>query len=235
MQQVSGKLLKTAEEGHPVVNQMSSLVCNGCGNESHGDICQCAGCKSVKYCNQMCQKGHWSEHKVLCAAIQQLQKDSVEKCKRACSFESHLTPAQKQKIVKLVGERCLIGCQISGKQTKALWDTGSQICLISMKWLVDNGLDVKVEDLSTLIGRDLHVEGVGGFTVPYEGYVILDFSVDNAIIQVPFLVTKERLECPIIGYNVISIMANDSNALCSMVKQSGENIDEATVSSLVEM
>ena len=37
-------------------------------------IWQCQGCKAVKYCNKWCQKQHWSEHKKLCFAIQDLSK-----------------------------------------------------------------------------------------------------------------------------------------------------------------
>ena len=41
-------------------------------------------------------------------------------------------------------------------------------------------------------------------TPKIEGIVLLDFAVDNAtLFQVPFLVTKENLSNPIIGYNTI--------------------------------
>ena len=134
-----------------------------------------------------------------------------DKCKKACTFASHLTPKQKNKIAKLIGERCLIGCTISGQETTALWDTGSQICLLSTQWLIDNGFDIDcVCSLSEIIGRDLDIEGVSGFKIPYEGYTMMTFAVNEKEVEVPFLVTKESIKSHIIGYNVIScLVSND--------------------------
>ena len=41
-------------------------VCAAC-NGGGGPLLQCAGCKSVSYCNKTCQKAHWKAHKQNCA------------------------------------------------------------------------------------------------------------------------------------------------------------------------
>ena len=42
-----------------------SPLCAGCGKLlKETVVSQCKGCKSAKYSDQKCQKGHWSEHKV---------------------------------------------------------------------------------------------------------------------------------------------------------------------------
>ena len=104
---------------------MSHLLCNGCFKSvaESSQIFQCVGCKSVRYCFRQCQKGHWEKHKVLSKAIQYLHENEVEKCKKACSFSSHLTPKQRNRIVNLIGDQCMVYCCIEGKKEEALWET----------------------------------------------------------------------------------------------------------------
>jgi splicing suppressor protein 51 len=49
------------------MDMSQTRVCATC---SGGDrpLLQCAGCKSVSYCNKTCQKAHWKTHKQHCAA-----------------------------------------------------------------------------------------------------------------------------------------------------------------------
>lgn len=44
-------------------------------------------------------------------------------------YVSHLTPAQQNTVIKLVGNRCLIKCIIGGAPTEALLDTGAQVSI----------------------------------------------------------------------------------------------------------
>ena len=52
--------------------------------------------------------------------------------------------------------------------------------------------------------------------------VLLDFAVDSIVFKVPFLVTKEKITNPIIGYNIIEHLVLNfkagTNLLPSMVK-----------------
>ena len=80
----------------------------------------------------------------------------------------------------------MINCKIDGCETKALWDTGSQISLISQQWIDNHDGTVEVLKLSKLLGRELDVQGVGGFKIPYEGYVLLKFEISSFEVEVPF-------------------------------------------------
>ena len=63
------------------------------------------------------------------------------------------------------------------------------------------------------VGSDLKVEAANGTQIPYNGWVGLNFKLlDNSVteVTVPFLVTKEKLQCPIIGYNVIELFVKDN-------------------------
>ena len=40
--------------------------CAECNEEGGASLKICKACTSVKYCNAMCQKNHWSKHKKVC-------------------------------------------------------------------------------------------------------------------------------------------------------------------------
>ena len=159
----------------------------------------------MKYCDSKCQKGHWKTHKVLCHAIQSLHQDSINKTKKACEFESHLTPKQRNKIAKLVGERCMVDCRIGGSKESALLDSGAMVSLSGKRWLKQRGFRGKIHDIKELLGEnsDLELAGVGGNDIPYERYVMMEVEIGGNTVVVPFLVTKEDIQSPIIGYNAI--------------------------------
>ena len=47
-------------------------VCHNCFKESTKGFKQCAGCKRVAYCSEVCQKAHWkSEHKIQCKELRE--------------------------------------------------------------------------------------------------------------------------------------------------------------------
>ena len=184
-------------------------TCNGCGSTTNlSHIKQvCSGCQSVRYCGKRCQRKHWKSHKVLCQAIQHLSEKEEKDWRERCMFSSHLSEGQQQEIVQLVGRRCEVNCQIGGEDTNALWDTGAQVSLISTKWLTENKINYEIQDLSSVLGCGLDVEGVTGSRIPYKGVTVLEFGMGNTKLNVPFLVTKEKLIQPIVGYNVISTIA----------------------------
>ena len=89
-----------------------------------------------------------------------------ERIKHACSVDSGIHNNQKQKIVNLVGERCLIDATIADVKTECLWDTGSQVALISKGWIHEN---LRVQPEIFQLADLLEVEAVGGSSIPYDG------------------------------------------------------------------
>ena len=68
---------------------------------------------------------------------------------------------------------------------------------------------------------NIEIKTVDWNILPYIGYTIIDTKLGNEIVEVPFLVTKQRIAQPIIGYNVISSIArtrgkNDTSLLSNL-------------------
>ena len=229
----------TSEEEEQSTENIRSYSCNGCGSSlCNSQLLQCSGCKSVLYCSRKCQLSHRGEHKVLCNAIQHVHKDLSEKLLRACTYINHITPKQQNKIINLIGEQCVVDCQIAGKISKALWDTGSQVCLLSTKWLAENGITAPIRDIKEALGKNVRIEGVNGNSVPYEGYIVLRLQINGNFVDIPFLVTKENVQKPIIGYNIIPIIIGmekgDKPALIrDIFQQSGRDVDVKALSAVM--
>lgn len=50
--------------------QLGSKMCAGCGRGSKEGKNRCSGCKKVYYCNEECQRRHWTHHRDWCASNQ---------------------------------------------------------------------------------------------------------------------------------------------------------------------
>ena len=146
----------------------------------------------MHYCNKICQQKGWKAHKVLCNAIRTLSRQEEDKIKKQCEYVSHLDPEQHKFLVDLVGERCLVKAKIEGRKVTALWDTGSQVSLISSSWLKKNVPHVEVKNLSEILDQEVILEGVSGKKIPYTGYTLLNFQLGATTLNVPFLVTSEN-------------------------------------------
>ena len=102
-----------------------------------------------------------------------------------------------------------MNCRLQDITTKGLWDTGAQVSLVSRHWLETNlqPLEYEICSVEELLEQDLEVEGAGRNKIPYIGYTVLSFQLGTEEcgnkIQVPFLVCKEMIQQPIIGFNVI--------------------------------
>ncbi len=188
----------------------SPLSCASCGvGPDVGFVC--TGCRSVRYCGQKCQKSHWKEHQTLCNTINSLTGERNKKIDEDCSFISHVTPRVRKKLIQLVGERCMIDCKIHNKEVEGLWDTGAQVSLVSHGWVSSlEGETPEIKSLESLVGVDeIDLRGAGGKKIPYIGYVMMEVKLKGRsdILDVPFLVTADDITNPIIGYNVIRVVA----------------------------
>ena len=203
--------------------------CGSCGKAVAKKVC--TSCEAICYCDAECQKRHWKQHKTLCNAIKALS----DKEKERCSYSSHLTPDEERKYVQLVGRRCTVECRIDNVNVNALWDTGTEVSLISSDWLHHNIPGKEVKSVSSLLGVNLEVEGVGRHDVPYAGYATLTVKIDETELEVPFLVTRDKLSQPIIGFNVIDALtegASGKNCQRSMLKSGFKQLSEAELCKL---
>ena len=193
---------------------MSQRVCY-CGKKSA--TLQCSQCKSSYYCSKDCQTKNWAKHKAICVAIKTLASNRQEET----MFKSHLTPSERQKLVKLVGKRCMVNCKLNGVDKKSLWDTGAMVSAVSKRWLKKNFDGLPIRSIDELIDEPLNIEAANSKSMPCSGWVELSFQLSSGpVLHVPFLVMNDRMEAPIVGFNVIAELLKDESVdLLNEVKQ----------------
>lgn len=47
---------------------------------------------------------------------------------------SHLSGQRQSKLLNLIGKKCIMDCSFNGVPTQVVWDTGSQVNMISEEW-----------------------------------------------------------------------------------------------------
>ena len=89
----------------------------------------------------------------------------------------------------------MINCKLNGKETIALWDTGSQISIISSDFLKRHFPCMQSQSLEEILGTSLELRAVNNSPIPYSGFVELGFELiaphesDNSLrLNVPFLI-----------------------------------------------
>ena len=144
---------------------------------------QCSQCKSAKYCSRKCQRRDWKHHKTICQAIGTLASD---KCKRTI-FKSHVSHQNHAKLIKLIGEKCQIKCEIGGVLSTCLWDTGAMVSVICRSWLKKYLPGETIRSISELIDHTLNLTTATKGNIPYSGWVELQFCLQSGEkIMVPF-------------------------------------------------
>lgn len=206
----------------------------------------------VYYCSSWCQKKHWNEHQTLCKAIQGLSNSQGETNKGLGDggdpdvFISHLTPKQQAAVARLVGRKCSVNCHLNDVKVEALWDTGAQVSIITEHLLKEELPDLEIRDINELLGMDsdLKLTAANGTSIPYKGWVEATFRLngeEDKEVTVPFLVTQEYLEQPIIGYNVIELFVKDndnrlnSSTVVQSISSSFRNMQEKDAKQLINL
>ena len=153
-----------------------------------------------------CQGAHWKDHRLLCQAIGHLSsRDSKEFRDHACV--SHLTPREHAKVIGLVGKKCIVKCLLNDCEFELLWDTGAQVSIISLEAIQQHLGSIGIRQLSELLDTNLNLTAVNGTKIPYIGWVEVRLRLtpssrdsNEEEMVVLFLVTSEKLDCPILVY-----------------------------------
>ena len=111
----------------------------------------------------------------------------------------------QNRLIQLIGEKPILKCSLNDVECEALWDTGSMVSLINFDWFVERFPAKPIQSVHEFLeGDNLHLCAANNTNLEVEGVAILEFSIEkNFNVPVPFLITKNKLNQPIIGYNVI--------------------------------
>ena len=201
-----GPLLTKMYESQIFSSGCVSTKCISCLKDDVS-IFRCKNCHSGCYCSKECQKKCWQNHKPWCEYILKLETQRKEKDIANVNFlsKSSLTPKEEIKLVKLVGQKCIVDCYLDGIKSKVSWDTGAEVALVSHIWLNENFPEKEIKDVSELLGHELFLKVANNSKLEYLGYteIVLKISDDAELLMVTFLVTEEEIDMPVIGYNVI--------------------------------
>ena len=187
----------------------------------------CSRCHAVRYCSKKCQEEHYETHKGICSAIDQLHHKFTPDPKNS-QFASHMTPKEQSSLISLVGRRCLVSGFIDEIPVEGLWDTGSQVSIVSKHWVDKFHGDKKIRPISDLLDKvELNLHAANGTEIPYMGWISCSFHLKDSteFVNVPFLVSRQKLEHPFIGYNIIE-------ELCSQAEENKNSVQESLISSL---
>ena len=120
-----------------------------------------------------------------------------------------LWKSESEKVVRLLGRKCFvkIKCLLNGLETDALLDTKAQVSIISHIWLKQCLPGCVIRDIAELLGMDgLELKAANGTDLPYEGCLERTFHLieddSDHTVTVPFLIGKDFLDMPIVGFNV---------------------------------
>ena len=133
-------------------------------------------------------------------------------------FVSHINPKQHVQVTRLVWKQFTVVCELNNKQFEMLWDTAAQVNVISGHGMSQYFPDIPIRRTEDFLGTETEINLVvaSETQIPYKGWAELDFRIldnqsDINVNIVPFLVTAESIDMPIIGFNVIEqIVSNDS-------------------------
>ena len=199
---------------------------------------RCSKCACSVYCSKECQREHYSVHKCLCTAISSLEELERQKQFRNfdCSYETTMTPRQHQKLVKLIGDKPLIEFTLEGKLFKGLYDTGSMVSLVDRNWLVENFSDHPIHTVTQFIGEEgstISLKAANNSDVSIEGVVLFQFQLgETQSFTVPFLITSQPLDQPVVGFNVIQHVLSTGNPQDLELVTQALKVNESQVISL---
>ena len=130
----------------------------------------------------------------------------------AGTYSSVLSVKDEAKVTSLVSESCLIDCQLNGQVTSLLLDTGAQVSIIDMEDLKNYQSNTVVRSLQEILDDwdSFRVQLGNTVDIPFTDRVnmIITIAEENnyGSVNVPFLVTTEKLEQPVLGFNAIKVI-----------------------------
>ena len=144
---------------------------------------------------------------------------------RADTYSSVLSVKDEAKVPSLVGESCLINCQLNGQVTSLLLDTVAQVSIIDIEGLKNYHSNTVVRSLDEILDDcdSFRVQWGNTADIPITGWgdmiVTIGEESNWGSVHVPFLVTTEKLQQPILGFNAIEVIMDAQKNTEALVKR----------------
>ena len=178
-----------------------------------------------------------SDYEKLQWAIAELEKR--EKNEHFCDIRKPANIVLNNRLVKLIGSKPLLKCKLGGVESLVLWDTGSQVCMVSEEWLFGNLPDAVICPVSDFLEQDEKIEflAANNTKVPVKGAVVLEFTIGQEKFPVPVVVTSGALSNPIIGFNVVEhlIRSGNPNMVVTALEEAMVDVTIGAINVMVEL
>lgn len=89
--------------------------------------------------------------------------------------------------------------------------------IFETEFLKRNFPNIEIRDVGELLNVNLTLTAANGNSVPYKGWVALEFQIGKSknTVSVPFLVASDKLELPLLGFNVIEYLIKSQQLDCN--------------------
>ena len=137
-------------------------------------------------------------------------------------------------------ERCLLSCYLNDHPSTLLLDSGAQVFHYQHR----NFPIVKIQHISSILDDcdTIRVQWGDDQDIPFEGWVDMKVKIGqndrSAEINVPFLVTTQKIKNTILGFNAIKYLLQnktDIETMVSILQAAFDNVDKSKMKSLVEL
>ena len=142
------------------------------------------------------------------------------------------------------GERCTVNCIVNNKPSKLLLNTGAQVSIINKDKLESSFPEVLIQDISSILDicDSLQVQWGDEENISFIGWVDMSVNIEQdkklAEVSVPFLVTTQKLNYIILGFNAIKHLVqsrNDTESIVSLFQTVFDEVHRDKMEAFVEL
>ena len=178
-----------------------------------------------------------SDFEKLCWAISELEKKRVNL--NMCDIRKPVNANLQNRLVKLIGTKPIVKCEIEQLESDVLLDTGSQVSMCDTAWLDEHAPSAELKPVTDFLEDDEQVRflAANNTEVPVVGAVVLNFSLGHCTFPVPFIVTSGSLSQPILGFNVMEhvIRMGSPDTVVSSLQKAMSNVSVGSLNVMVSI
>ena len=118
-----------------------------------------------------------SDFEKLCWAISELEKKHVNL--NMCDIRKPVNANLQNRLVKLIGSKPIVMCELEGVESNVLLDTGSQVSMCDTEWLDARAPSAELKPVTDFLEKDEQVKflAANNTEVQVVGAVVLNFTL----------------------------------------------------------